>query len=91
VKISFVSPLRFSGLKAMAGLVLLAFLFAPRAWAQAAPGPLPQTQTGQQDGSSSAPTPRAAAPDAPRTKMMAGTWRLNADDSDDPYKKCSRR
>ena len=87
MKISLVSPLRFSGLKVTASFVVLAVLFAPGAGAQAAPGPLPQTQTGQQDGSSSAPTPRAAAPDAPRTKMMAGTWRLNADDSDDPYKK----
>src|SRR5262249_26251779 len=39
-----------------------------------------------QDGSSAPPT-RAAAPSVPRTKSLAGTWRLNTDESDDPGKK----
>jgi len=59
-------------------------LSAPSLRAQAPPGPLPQTPP--QDSSTTAPA-RAAAPAVPRTKILAGTWRLNLDESDDPAKK----
>ena len=52
--------------------------------AQAPPGPLPGTSS--QD-SQSAPQAKAPAPDVPRVKNLAGTWKLNTDDSDDPQKK----
>src|SRR6184192_29064 len=52
--------------------------------AQAPPGPLPQTPS--QD-SSTAPPVKPAVPNVPRTKILAGTWRLNMDESDDPAKK----
>ena len=66
-----------------------AFLFASlslsaRTNAQAPPGPLPGTAA--QD-SASAPAAKAPAPNLPRIKNLAGTWRLNTDDSDDPRKK----
>lgn len=66
----------------VASIALVAILTPTRISAQAPPGPLPQTAP--RDGSS-APPP--APPDVPRTKMLAGTWRLNQDDSDDPQKK----
>ena len=68
-------------------LIILAFctlLSVTNARAQAPPGPLPQTPA--QDGST-APPPKAPPPDVPRTKVLAGTWRLNLDESDDPGKK----
>lgn len=66
-----------------------AFLFAVlsmggTANAQAPPGPLPGTAS--QDAQS-APQAKAPAPNVPRIKNLAGTWRLNTDDSDDPRKK----
>ena len=64
--------------------LLVAILGTPRGRAQAPSGPLPQTAP--QDGSM-APPPKAPAPDVPRTKVLAGTWRLNLDESDDPGKK----
>jgi len=33
------------------------------------------------------PPPRTATPNVPRTKSLAGTWRLNTDESDDPGRK----
>lgn len=68
-------------------LTILAVSILPSltsALAQAPPGPLPQTAA--QDGST-APPPKAPPPDVPRTKVLAGTWRLNLDESDDPGKK----
>src|SRR5258708_24662608 len=68
-------------------LIILAFfplLSVTNARGQAPPGPLPQTPA--QDGST-APPPKAPPPDVPRTKVLAGTWRLNLDESDDPGKK----
>jgi hypothetical protein len=64
---------------------LLASLgLSARTNAQAPPGPLPGTAA--QD-STSAPAAKAPAPNVPRIKNLAGTWRLNTDDSDDPRKK----
>jgi hypothetical protein len=56
----------------------------PKAHAQAPPGPLPQTtpQNGPRVSQTSKPLPNA-----PRTKNLAGSWRLNLDESDDPGKK----
>ena len=51
--------------------------------AQAPPGPLPQTPSRD----SSTPPVKPAVPNVPRTKILAGTWRLNMDESDDPAKK----
>lgn len=68
----------------LAILAVFTLLSATHARAQAPPGPLPQT--GAQDGST-APPPKAPSPDVPRTKKLAGTWRLNLDESDDPGKK----
>ena len=65
-------------------LAVLTLISATNARAQAAPGPLPQTAP--QEGST-APPPKAPPPDVPRTKVLAGTWRLNLDESDDPGKK----
>src|ERR1700751_4832380 len=65
-------------------LAVFTLLSVTNARAQAPPGPLPQTPA--QDGSTAAP-PKASSPDVPRTKVLAGTWRLNLDESDDPGKK----
>ena len=69
---------------AVGGFLLVSILGAPNGHGQAPPGPLPQTAA--QDGST-APPPKAPVPDVPRTKVLAGTWRLNQDESDDPMKK----
>jgi hypothetical protein len=50
--------------------------------AQAPPGPLPGTAS--QDASRPA---QIKPSDTPRIKNLAGTWKLNRDDSDDPQKK----
>jgi hypothetical protein len=55
-----------------------------RSDAQAPPGPLPGTPPA--DGSSASGT-KAPVPDAPRIRNLAGTWRLNPDQSDDPKRK----
>src|SRR4029077_14766604 len=68
---------------AIGGFLLVAILDAPNGHAQAPPGPLPQTAA--QDGSTA--PPKSPTPDVPRTKVLAGTWRLNLDESDDPMKK----
>ena len=69
---------------AIGGLLLVAILGAPNGHGQAPPGPLPQTAP--QDGSTAAPA-KSPIPDVPRTKVLAGTWRLNQDESDDAMKK----
>jgi hypothetical protein len=71
-------------LVAIASFLLVSILGTPKGRAQAPAGPLPQTAS--QDGST-APPPKAPPPDVPRTKVLAGTWRLNLDESDDPGKK----
>jgi hypothetical protein len=65
-------------------LAVFTLLSVSNARAQAPPGPLPQTAA--QDGSTAQP-PKAPPSDVPRTKVLAGTWRLNLDESDDPGKK----
>jgi len=71
-------------LAAAAFLALATFALAANANAQAPPGPLPGTAS--QDPSGPAPA-RQPRPDTPRIKNLAGTWKLNRDDSDDPRKK----
>jgi hypothetical protein len=75
---------RFFPLISAAFIALTALVIPAKISAQAAPGPLPGTSS--QD-SQSAPPAKAPAPDAPRIKNLAGTWKLNTDDSDDPRKK----
>jgi len=56
------------------------------ACAEAPPGPLPASSS--PDASAPVPgKPGAPSPDAPRTRKLAGTWHLNLDESDDPFKK----
>src|SRR5712675_549704 len=69
---------------AIGGFLVVSILGAPNGHGQAPPGPLPQTAP--QDGSTAAPA-KSPLPDVPRTKVLAGTWRLNQDESDDPMKK----
>jgi hypothetical protein len=79
------SVFRWRPHQVVAGFVFLAAFPLASVWAQAPPGPLPQTAS--QDGSAPAAQPTAPRPDVPRTKILAGTWRLNLDESDDPAKK----
>jgi hypothetical protein len=72
-------------LQVVAGFVLIAACPLVNVRAQAPPGPLPQTAS--QDGSAPVAQTIALRPDVPRTKILAGTWRLNLDESDDPAKK----
>jgi hypothetical protein len=72
-------------LQVVAGLVFIAAWPLANVWAQAPPGPLPQTAS--QDRSAPAAQITAPRPDVTRTKILAGTWRLNLDESDDPAKK----
>jgi hypothetical protein len=68
------------------GVALLTLGVSGQASAQAPPGPLPGAPT--QDGPSAAPAAKAAPqPNVPRIKDLAGTWKLNLDESDDPAKK----
>src|SRR5579863_10731734 len=67
----------------VAGIVLLALGGPGQLNAQAPPGPLPGAPT--QDGPSAAPAAKAA--NVPRIKDLAGVWKLNLDESDDPQKK----
>src|SRR5260221_2256159 len=62
------------------------FLFVSAPLLRAKPPRAPWPQPPPQDSSTTAPA-RAAAPAVPRTKILAGTWRLNLDESDDPAKK----
>ena len=70
----------------VAGIVLLALGASGRVNAQAPPGPLPGAPT--QEGPSAVPAAKGA-PEAnvPRVKNLAGIWKLNLDESDDPAKK----
>lgn len=81
MEFSFRKNLRLR-LYGVAAAALVAILTPTGLNAQAPPGPL--TPTAPRDGSA-APPP--ASSDVPRTKVLAGTWRLNQDDSDDPQKK----
>ena len=65
-------------------LAALAIFTSARSSAQAPPGPLPQAAA--QDASVNAQT-TAPRPGGPRTKSLAGIWRLNQEESDDPAKK----
>jgi hypothetical protein len=65
-------------------LFLLAVLGPSSAKGQAPPGPLPQAPSQDSSGVPQAKTP---APNLPRTQSLAGIWRLNTDDSDDPRTK----
>src|ERR1700757_4835507 len=65
-------------------LAVFTLLSVTNARAQAPPGPLPEARA--QDRAE-APPAKAPHPDVPRTKVLAGTWRLNFDESDDPGKK----
>ena len=69
----------------LASLVFLLTVGPQCVMAQAPPGPLPQTAP-QGRSSSLAQNPAARA-GVPRTRILAGTWRLNLDESDDPGKK----
>lgn len=70
----------------VAGVVLLALGASGQVNAQAPPGPLPGAPT--QEGPSAVPAAKGA-PEAnvPRIKNLAGIWKLNLDESDDPAKK----
>jgi hypothetical protein len=65
-------------------LALAALSLPAKTNAQAPPGPLPGTAP---KDSQSAPQAKAPATNLPRIKNLAGTWKLNVDDSDDPRKK----
>jgi len=67
-----------------ATLALAALSLPAKTNAQAPPGPLPGTAS--QDAQSAAQA-KAPAVNVPRVKNLAGTWKLNTDDSDDPQKK----
>jgi len=72
------------GVSCAAAFALAMLVCSTPTGAQAPPGPL--AGTASQDGPSSAEA-KQAAPDVPRIKNLAGTWKLDADDSDDPQKK----
>jgi len=72
---------------ANAAFLFLVTFSAPYVRAQAPPGPLPQAAPKDTPSSSQGNTP---PPNVPRTKNLAGTWRLDVDDSDDPSKKLQR-
>jgi len=67
-----------------AALLTAAFGACARAGAQAPPGPLPGTTSRDAPSANAATAPAA---NVPRIKNLAGTWKLNTDDSDDPRKK----
>jgi len=68
----------------VAAILLASLSLSIKINAQAPPGPLPGTAP--QDAAS-APVAKAPAANLPRIKNLAGTWKLNTDDSDDPRKK----
>ena len=81
--------MNFSRVKTLRLSIVVTFawctiLGTPKLQAQAPPGPLPQSPSHDAPSASQA---KAPPPDVPRTKNLAGTWRLNTDDSDDPGKK----
>ncbi len=66
-----------------------ALLIPSRAAAQAAPGPLPPPQSApqgqiQQQQQYTPPPPRPKPPEAPPRTTLAGMWKFNHDQSDDP-------
>jgi hypothetical protein len=65
-------------------LLLFALCSCAEVRAQAPPGPLPGTEP--QGGPVAAQPPKGASPAAnvPRIKNLAGTWKLNVEESDDP-------
>jgi hypothetical protein len=73
------------------GLLAAAALVAPaRAHAQAAPGPLPPSHPQSQQQSSEpqpAAAPRPKPPELPPRTNLAGAWKINHDQSDDPRQK----
>jgi hypothetical protein len=79
-----IAPFSIVRLGVTAGVLVFFFLSPARAKAQAAPGPLPQSSS---QGSPSTSMAKGPASSVPRTKTLAGTWRLNLDESDDPAKK----
>jgi hypothetical protein len=81
VKFSVAKTLRLS---LVVGFAWVTMVGTPKVQAQAPPGPLPQSPSQDPPGVSQIKT---APPNVPRTKILAGTWRLNTDDSDDPGKK----
>jgi len=68
----------------VAAFLLASLSLSAKTNAQAPPGPLPGTAA--QDSTAS-PAAKSSAPNVPRIKNLAGTWKLNADDSEDPRKK----
>jgi hypothetical protein len=67
-------------------LTVSSALVAGRAWGQAPPGPLPQPKS-QPKQEQNAEPPRAAPAKAPEVQprtSLAGAWRFNQDQSDDP-------
>ncbi len=73
------------------GLLAAGALIVPaRARAQAAPGPLPPAHPqSQQQGSEPQPAaaPRPKPPEVPPRTTLAGEWKMNRDQSDDPRQK----
>ena len=67
-----------------AAVLVTALCLSATTNAQAPPGPLPGTAS---TDASSPVQAKQPAPDVPRIKNLAGTWKLNTDDSDDPRKK----
>ena len=55
--------------------------------AQAPAGPMAQTQASPPAASSSSSAPAQPKPDVPRTKNLAGSWKLNKDESTQPKKR----
>jgi len=75
---------RFSRFVINAALPCITILGVSNVQAQAPPGPLPQATSKDTPAGSETNAP---PPNVPRTKNLAGRWRLNVDDSDDPRKK----
>lgn len=68
----------------------ISLLVPSRAMAQAAPGPLPRTQSksqGQTAEPQAAPAAKPQEPAVPPRTTLAGAWKLNRDDSDDGRQK----
>jgi hypothetical protein len=72
-------------------LLVSASLIAPRRLnGQAAPGPIAPTQSSQQPSAAQPPQPARTRPSPPQVQprtTLAGPWKLNRDESDDPRQK----